>query len=183
MKINKFNFLSPLFVSIIISFFIAIAFSLMFLYPALQDMIEAREDVIIRQQVSIEREAHFLRLKKYKQKIDASQEQLDKIDSALPEDAQLALFSLLSFFERTATETGLILTEIGIFAILPPEGRPEIKKTELSFQVKGLYTSFKAFLARLDKSARLIKVKEISFSSPEEGNLFIFNIKIRVHSY
>lgn len=183
MKINKFNFLSPLFASIIISFFIVIAFSLMFLYPALQDMVEAREDVITKQQVLIEREAHFLRLKKYKQKIEVYQRQLDKIDSAIPKDAQLALFSLLSFLEETGKKTGMKLVEIKAIRIFPLEDKPEIRKTELSFRVQGSYINFINFLTKIESSVRIIQVKNISFFSPEEGDLFAFDLGISAYSY
>lgn len=180
---NKFNFLNPIFIITIISFFIIVIFSLIFLHPSLQEMVVARENITNKRQILTEREGHFLSLKEYKQKIEAHQEELDKISSALPEDAQLNLFSLLRFFEKTSDKTGVILTEIGIFTITSLEKRPEIKETKLNFKIKGTYAAFRNFLIELERSARIIKVEEISFSSPEKGNLFTFNIGIRVHSY
>jgi len=125
---------------------------------------------------------YFLNIKEAKQEIEKHQEELIKIISALPSDAEVSLLTLFRFLEITSGETGLILTEIGPFTISPVLEK-EIKKTQFNFQVVGSYSSLLAFLSRLEKSSRIIVVESISFSTPERGILFTFDIGIKVYSY
>ena len=178
---NKFNLSNP--VTIIVCFLTAIIFGAMVSWPRFQDIERVRENIINTKQTLEQRQAHFLKVKKYRDMLEGYQEQLAKITSALPDDAELNLPSLFRFLQRTSAETGLILTEIGSFTISPLEQKPEIKKTQFGFQVKGPYAAFKTFLIRLERSARIIKVEDVSFSSPDEGELFTFDITIKVHSY
>ena len=180
---NKFNLSNPIFIITAVCFIMAIIFGVRFSMPRFQDIERTREDIIKTEQKLQQRDIHFLRVKEYADKLKEYQKQLNKITSALPDDAELNILSLFRFLQGAAAETGLILTEIGSFTISSLEERPEIKKIQFDFQVKGPYVSFKAFLVRLEKSARIIKIEGISFSSPEEGELFTFDITISVHSY
>ena len=183
MKINKLNLSNPITIITIVCFLGVIIFSVMVLWPRFQDMEEIRESVMGVKQTLEQREVHFLKAKKDRDRLEGYQEQLAKIRFALPDDVELSALTFFRFLQKTTIETGLILTEVGAFAISSPEERPEIQKTQFDFQVKGPYTAFKTFLVRLEKSARIIKVEEISFSAPDEGGLFTFDIRIRVHSY
>jgi Tfp pilus assembly protein PilO len=75
------------------------------------------------------------------------------------------------------------LVEIKAIRIFPLEDKPEIRKTELSFQVQGSYINFINFLTKIESSVRIIQVKNISFFSPEEGDLFAFDLGISAYSY
>ena len=180
---NKFNLSNPIFIITAVCFIMAIIFGVRFSMPRFQDIERTREDIIKTEQKLQQRDIHFLRVKEYADKLKEYQKQLNKITSALPDDAELSLPCLFRFIQRASVETGLILTDIGSFTISPLEQKPEIKKTQFGFQVKGPYAAFKTFLIRLERSARIIKVEDVSFSSPDEGELFTFNIIIRVHSY
>ena len=180
---TKFNFLNFITIITVACFLGAIFFGAMVSWPRFQEMKKDRENIISLKQALEQRETYFLALKKDKDRLGGYQKQLNKITSALPDDAELNLPCLFRFIQRASAETGLILTEIGPFTISPLEQKPWIKKTQFDFQVKGSYASFKAFLVRLERSARIIKVENISFSSPKEGELFTFDITISVHSY
>ena len=59
-----------------------------------------------------------------------------------------------------------------------------IQEIEISITVFGSYELFKAFLTDLEESARLIEVKDISFSYSvgAEGG-YSFGLKLKTHSY
>ena len=180
---TKFNFLNFITIITVACFLGAIFFGAMVSWPRFQEMKKDRENIISLKQALEQRETYFLALKKDRDRLGGYQKQLSKIAYALPDDAELNLPSIFRFLQRISTETRLTLTEIRPFTITPLEVRPEIKKTQFGFQVTGSYASFQDFLIRLERSARIIKVEEISFSTPDEGELFFFDVAIKVHSY
>lgn len=177
----KSNFQNPILLISIGCFIATIAISALVLLPRFQDLEIIRKDIVRKQQTLQEERDFFSKIERYKREMNKYQEQLFKVASALPDDAETSLPSLFKFLQINSAQVGLILTEIGSFTISPVEGK-EIKKTQFSFQVIGSYDSFQAFLEILERSARIIKVESISFSEPEEG-LITFDIKVRVHSY
>ena len=134
----------------------------------LQTNIEAKEAELQS------KESYFSQIKEISEDLEGYAESLAKISSALPETP--ALPSLFNFLQITASQTGLVLEEI----ILGSVGQGEIHVT---CRLAGSYPSLKSFLLALESSARLIEVESISFSSPEEGKPFTFNLKIKVFSY
>ena len=96
--------------------------------------------------------------------------------------------SLFDYFQKVASQTGLILEKVEsgrTFSV----GDSSLKEINLSFIVTGLYPDFKNFLSTIERSSKLIEVKDVSFSSPknpeteEESRLFSFELKLKVHSY
>lgn len=180
---TKSNFQNSIFIITIICFLSTITIGFFLLWPKFQALETTKVSIAPKRQELQEKEKFFLKIEEDRKKIEKHQAQLSKIASALPDDAEISLSSLFRFLQVTSGQTGLILTEISSFAISPIEGK-EIKKTQVSFQVMGSYASLKSFLERLEKSARIIIVENISFSAPEEeGGLFTFNIGIKVYSY
>jgi Tfp pilus assembly protein PilO len=104
------------------------------------------------------------------------QEELSKIDMALPEDPSLPTF--FNFLQKIASQSGLLLEHIGL-AKVSEEG--ELKKWTFDLKVKGDYPSFKSLLSNLERSARLIKVEKISFTSLQEP--ISFSLIISFFSY
>ncbi|MCK5044732.1 type 4a pilus biogenesis protein PilO [Candidatus Parcubacteria bacterium] len=59
-----------------------------------------------------------------------------------------------------------------------------IKEIEINLTVFGSYELFKALLADLEESARLIEIRDISFSySAIDRNGYLFNLNLKTHSY
>jgi len=125
------------------------------------------------------REEYLQDLNKAAEVLKNYQNQLAKIDSALPPSLELEV--LLNFLQKASSQSGLILKDIKP-PVSQPSSEEELKETELSLAVSGAYTSFKNFLSILEMTARLIEVESISFSSTKEG-LQDFNLKIKVYSY
>lgn len=108
-------------------------------------------------------------------------EQLAKMDSALPDFLDLP--DVLNFVQRESAVNGLILEDVGLAGTFPLSPGSKIKKTSLDISLSGFYPSFLNFLSVLQESARLIDPETISFSVPEEGELYSFRLKIKFHSY
>ena len=117
------------------------------------------------------------------------QTQVDQINYALPDSPSLP--SLFNYIQKTASESGLVLVKVGKFrttnvsqAVLPEEGPTlliGVYETDFDIELAGSYSAFKSFLTRLERSARLIKIENLSFTSEEES--FVFNLKLKIYSY
>lgn len=139
--------------------------------------------------------SYALNLQEISQKLNAHPEALKKIDTALPDFPKIA--SLLNFLARASQDNGLLLNEIGSVSVRPifregereqrqpqEESRERKRLKEIRFSIKllGDYPSLKNFLSRLEKSARLIEVERIFFTSTPTG-IFKYELGLKVHSY
>ena len=110
---------------------------------------------------------------------------LSKIDLALPAEPNLP--GLFDFLQKVTSQSGLILVSLRPSAAFPAvvleERAPEFQETRFSLEVSGSYPAFKDFLSLLEKSARLIEVEAVSFSSGLGEGLIKFELTIKVRSY
>lgn len=121
-------------------------------------------------------------LNELSQKISQYQSEVQKINSALPAEPSLA--SLLNFLQLKAAENGLFLKKISSFSVSPFKEKKEIKEIGFSLEVFGFYPSFKNFLSALERSARILEVEKISFTSPAEKNTpYSSEIIVKTYSY
>ncbi|MDI6602654.1 MAG: type 4a pilus biogenesis protein PilO [Patescibacteria group bacterium] len=151
-----------------------------FVWPKYQELkfLEQRNE---EKRVEIEGRKEYLQdLNKAAKVLKNYQNQLTKIDSALPSDSHLVV--LLNFLQKATSQSGLVLKDIQPSTSRPSLDVEGIKENELSLVVAGTYTSFKNFLSTLEMSSRLIEVESISFSSSKE-DIQDFNLKIKVYSY
>lgn len=173
----------PFYFWAILSVSLLLAFGLGFgtLFPKSQHLQTLQNAIQKRQQELKAEQEYFLNIKQIKDRLAEYPEALAKISSALPVGHSVP--SLLNFLQKASSQSGLVLKEISPFTTSPAKEAAGIKATQLSFTVVGSYNSFKNFISTLEKSARLIEIENISFSSPKEGDLFTFSLRITTHSY
>jgi Tfp pilus assembly protein PilO len=159
-------------------FFILISVLLFFLFirpqKALLSILDS--DLSQKRQEFETLDKYFQEIAKTSEKLKNYQEEISKIDSALPEDPQIPL--LFNFLQKSSSQSGLLLESIGSVSF-SEEGK--LKKWTTNLKLKGDYPSFKNFISIIEKSARLIKVEKISISG--EGESLSFNLTISVFSY
>lgn len=138
-------------------------------------------------------EEYFRELSLKNEELEKYESKIAKIGSSLPDNPNIA--SVFYFIQKTAEENGIFLISTTLASSKKKSQTEkleasEIKESKFSINVIGSYSSFKHFLSVLEKSARLIEVEEISFSSLKEmettietGNLFSFDLQMRVYSY
>jgi len=126
------------------------------------------------------REEYLQNLREIGEILENYQEQLAKIDLALPPDPQLPF--LFHSLQEISFRAGVILKKIKPLTTRPSPDLPGLNETEVSLAVSGLYSSFKNFLLALERSARLFRVESISFSSAGEGPKD-FHLRVKVYSY
>jgi len=125
---------------------------------------------------------YYKELSSLQEKLNNYQEEFSKIDSALP--SELSLPSFYNFLQKVASENGLVLESIGTFSTKNLAEKTDIKETSLnSVKLVGSYSSFKNFLTALEKNSRMISIEDISFSTPQEGESFDFDITMKIYSY
>lgn len=131
---------------------------------------------------------YFKDLKDSSEKLKNYENQLAKIDSALPKDPSLPSF--FNSVSKLAQKTGTTLKEIKSTRASPSTEFPEFRETEITFIVSGFYPSLRDFISGLERSARMVKIEDISFSvpkeeeiSPAERGIFNFELKVKIYSY
>jgi len=173
---------------ILFSLFAALFLVINFLVPQYRNLKELQSK-IEEKKIELQMEKEYSsRLEKIAEELKKYEENLAKIDSALPPEPSLP--SLFNFLQEEASEAGLVLERIfppftnSIKEELVKKGwDPELKETKVHFTVSGFYPSFKNFLSSLEKSARLMGVESVSFSTTGQKEPIDFYLKIKTYSY
>ncbi|MBZ1348296.1 MAG: hypothetical protein KYQ20_00790 [Candidatus Nealsonbacteria bacterium] len=188
----------------IIIAFILIVFALGFflIAPKYQELNNIQLNIRNRTSEIKHYETRFKEFEKIIVQLEEYKAELAKIESALPFGSSLP--ALFHFIQESAIKNGLLLREIsatpapvaeaeveaGVGAGVEVEAGAEagaeevvqIKKIHINLVLSGPYPSFRRFLSILEKSARFIRTENISFSAPEQGDIFSFNLIMRTYS-
>jgi Tfp pilus assembly protein PilO len=149
------------------------------IFPNYQNLTFLKKEISEKEVEFSSQEKYFQDLQNIAQELKKHETDISKIDSALP--TGLSLPELLNFIQMKASQSGLALKGVSPATIIPA-GEKGLNEIRVNFILIGNYSDFKNFLSILEKSARLIEIENISFSSPEEGP-FTFNLTIKVYSY
>ena len=167
-----------LYILIAASLSLLLIFTLVF--PKYRALNYLKKEILGKEAELHSQEEHLQHLLGVSKEIQEREESISKIDSAIPKEASLP--ELLNFFQKTASQSGLILEEVS--PVVVRSGEEEIIKTTIvNIVLKGYYFDFKNFLSIVEKSARLIEVDNIYFSSDKLEELFTFELSTRVYSY
>jgi len=172
-------------------------------WPKYQEFDGRKTEIEIKNEEIRLREVYLSNLETSLEKLTAYSDQLFKIDSAVPTDPSIA--ALYVFSKKTLSENGLSLRENDLGELFSSESltqeipaqqsseqggltqqslKERIQEMPFSISVSGSYAAFKNFLFAIYRNSRLIEIKSISFSSPEEGTeLFDFDLNLETQSY
>ena len=154
---------------------------ILFLWPKYQDFKNLQLQLKNKETEFRYQDEYYQELFSLSEKLKEFETELSNIDSALPSD--LSLPSFYNFLQKASSENGLIFNSMGSFSLSFLPGKTNIQVISIPIEVSGSYSSLKNFLKTLEKSARIIEVDGISFSSPAEGELFGFTLGVKIHSY
>jgi len=178
-------------IAIPIIFFISFLGVIYFLLPEIGNSQEFKKRLSEKEGFFQEKEKEFLNLQKITTQLEFHQENLEKINTALPKEISLA--NLLNFFQDKASSSGLIVK--GITQVTPLQ--PKVEKGEklktplkphyFKLNLIGSLASFEEFLRNLETSARFFEVENISIENipqkESEETLLEFNLSVKVYSY
>jgi len=126
------------------------------------------------------REEYIFQLESVSEELEKYEEEISKIEIAIPEESDIP--HLLESLQSMASQSGVVLKELGGFSTASPKEGRAFKEDSLDFEIAGSYQSLLEFLSRIENSARMIRVFSLSLDQPEEGEIFSFSLVIRVQS-
>ena len=173
----------PRITTISISILIVFVVGFFFTWPQYQNLRNITAEVREKKVELQYKEEYFSNLRKTSEELKNYESEISKIDSVLP--SGLFLPSLFNFLDKTASQNGLILKQVGKFSVISSKEKPErIKEIHLEITISGSYPAFKNFLSALEKTARFVEAENIVFSFPKsEEEHFSFDLKIKAYSY
>jgi len=166
---------------IIVSFSLVLIFGIVSVWPKYQNLRYLEQEIEMKEKEISRREERIEELERMTEELKNYQNQLAKIDSALPPEADLP--ALFDFLQKASSQSGLVLKSISHLDPKPSPDFAQLKESEVSLTVSGVYASFKNFLSVLEVTARLIEAQSISFSSMSEEGPREFKLTIKVYSY
>lgn len=179
--------------AIIIGLILLLFLGIAVVFPKYQNLNLLQSQVKEKEAVLQSEKEYFSNLSEVSEKLKKHEESLSKINSALAAEPRLP--ALFNFLQTAVSQNGLVLKQIAptlpspLKKELVEEGlSPEIRETGINLAVAGSYSSFKNFLSVLEKTARMIELESISFSTPHQetdggAGPIDFNLRIKVYSY
>jgi Tfp pilus assembly protein PilO len=162
--------------------FCVLVWGIVFLWwPQYQNFSRLRLEIREKKFALQTKKEYFSNLENIAKTLKEHSQEVAKIESALP--AKVTVSDLVNFVNEISSQNGLLLQkfEVGNPSSLGPDSN--ILKIPLTISVAGSYSSFKNFLAELQKSSRLLEIENISFLSSGQSAIMSFDLKLRTHSY
>ena len=156
------------------NFLIGFVLLLTFALSKYQDFQSYRLELLRRKAELESRQEYFKNLDYLQAELKKYGPELVKINSSLPSDPLAP--ALLDFFQKTASENGLVFKRIEFNQTSLVSERPYLLKKGIAIIVDSPYAAFRKFLLDIEKSSRLIQVESLSFALPEKGDVFTFNL-------
>jgi len=163
------------------------------LWPRWQKIAEVQQGLAGKMAELGDLERRNAKMVGYHDKLEKHGEDLAKIEFAIPpRDDFPAFFYLL---QNICSQNGIVMTGISPSLLSPKnaseaaageeeqEDQEKLRVLSTGLSVSGSYEAFLNLLSALERSARLIEVPSVSFSSPEEGDAFSFSLSLKAHSY
>lgn len=136
----------------------------------------------------------FTSLSNLDEELKEYESEISRISSALPADADIP--SVANFIQEISKENELTIESLefgqdvssrssrsSTKTVQAIEGASDIKENNFSLSLFGSYSDFKNFLSSLEKSVRIIGIKEMTFSSLTGSLNFTFDLELKVYSY
>lgn len=161
---------------VIIMLISTIIVGIFLLWPKFQDFQQVKYDIEQKESELSSKTAYYSKIRGIWSRLEEYNDVLLRIDAAFP--SAYSVPALFYYLQKTAGESGLILEDLSLGRV----SGEKIKGMDVSLKISGSYSSLNAFLSALENSERFFMVKNISFSSPEDG-LFSFDLAITAHSY
>ncbi len=173
MKYPRFIILTAIFGTIIIGS--------VFTFPKYKEYLKVAQK-LVNQKTFLENQAQYYReIEETFRKLETKREIVDKIASILPKKLDSA--SLINYFNTVSQKHGLLLQDILITSGGSFPKIERIQSHQITLKLLGTYSSFKDFLVSLEKNARLFEVDQVTFSAPEEKDIYDFEVQLTVYSY
>ena len=170
----------PLTIIVIISAFLLLGI-FFFWWPKYQSFSDKLDELRVKREELRTKEEYFVQLQKLSSSFQEYSLEVSKVEAALPLTPQVPDF--LNFVERQSARSGLILQSTSVAKAQVLQQGSDIFKIPVSVSLAGPYPAFKNFLLALQSSSRLAELVEVSFFTPQQGQIFTFDLKMRIHSY
>lgn len=152
-----------------------------FWWPRYQDFGDKLGELRGKREELRTKEEYFSQLQKISDTLQEYSSEISKVEAALPLTPRVPDF--LNFVERQAAQSGLILQSTNVAKAQLLQQGSNIFKIPVGVSLAGPYPAFKNFLLALQNSSRLAEVEQVSFFTPQQGQIFTFDLKMRIHSY
>jgi len=139
-----------------------------------QDFQSYRLELLQRKAELENRQEYFKNLDYLQAELKKYEPELVKINSSLPSDPLAP--ALLDFFQKTASQNGLVFERIEFNQTSLVSERPYLLKQGIAIIINSPYPAFRKFILDIEKSSRLIQIESLSFALPEKGDVFTFNL-------
>ncbi len=171
-------------VFIIFTVIITLLMVFLFAFPAWRQARDLNHALILRQAEYDGQSVYYAHTAELVKSIEEKNSALEKIHSALPDNAPLA--PLVYFFQNKSKDAGLAITSLELSNI-SADSSYGFKNITFVMDLTGTYQGLKTLLSLLETSARLFEVNSIALTtiktSKNPQQTYNFKLEVVTHSY
>jgi len=179
---------------IALTLFIILLLIFFLVSPEYQKFKELQTDLGIKKAEYNAQKDYYAEIARSYYELKNREDDLKKIDNALPSDPNLGRLSY--FIQEESAKSGLILKSLFLTkastSASNSAGENTIKGVSLSLSLVGNYSSLGNFISALENSARLFEIASISFGAGDTANLetqfqtqsiYTFSMQVNTNTY
>ena len=133
---SRFRNINYILIIIVACFIGVVIFGSNLLLPKFQELSNINKKIEEARNEIKYREEYFASLIEIKNELKKYEAELSKIDSALPSDSFVP--TLFDYLQKTTSQSGLVLKDLGSFSVSASEKHPGIKEINLNIKAHGI---------------------------------------------
>lgn len=151
-------------------------------WPAVLSYSDLRKSLESKDRELKEKTEYFAELNSDFNRIKNYQEQIAKIESAFPDDLDIAVPTLYNFIIGKTSENGVALKDVSVDLKSSKANTAGIEEISFRVSIEGSYPTMKNFITSLFRNTRMIYVNSIQFDSPQNKSSYGFGISFKTYS-
>lgn len=160
--------------------FVGVAAGIFFTWPKYQTFQRLSVELKERQQELENQEVYFADLARVKADLAGFEEQLLKVEAALPSNAELP--ALYDFLQTSAAFSGMSLRNISSTVENQAESL-KMRTIPVTLEVTGSWSGVKELLSRLKTASRMVSLQSLSLSGSQDPGRLSVTLQLSGYSY
>lgn len=170
------------YIPIALLFIFAIVVIVLGVWPSYQEFVDLKEQVKVKEVEIENRELYVKNLREIELLLNERESDIAKLDVIIPNSSKVPL--LYNLLQKISSGSGLLFREVSSSIKKEEDFSTGLNTIRVNMEIEGSYTGIKEFLILARNAERLLDVKSVGFSVPDDEEKPIkFLIEVNSFSY
>lgn len=168
-------------IPIALLFILAVVVVVLGVWPSYQDFVDLKKQAETKEVELKNRESYVESLREIERLINERESDIAKLDIVIPNNAEVPL--LYNLLQKISSGSGLLFREVISVVKKGEDFDSGLNIISVNMEVEGTYAGIRNFLISARKAERLLDVKSVDFTVPDEDEEKPIKFLIEVDSF